>query len=164
MFENTKLAISPEDMEKTKEECRKKYDQIKSVICPYFNESISFNNKGFEHLIFKSKNIPRILIDQYIRLKLLPLSKIVLETTHTVQEFQEKSEAVQVNTNSKWNKRIVPVRYWGFVAVLKNTRIKVIVKEIQGGQKHFWSIIPFWKNDKKNDNKKILHVGNMEED
>jgi len=37
------------------------------------------------------------------------------------------------------------VEYFEFVSVIKNARIKVIVKKIEGGEPFFWSIIPFWK-------------------
>jgi hypothetical protein len=35
--------------------------------------------------------------------------------------------------------------YFEFVAVVGKLRIKVIVKQIDGGQLFFWSIIPFWR-------------------
>ncbi len=24
-------------------------------------------------------------------------------------------------------------------------RVKVVIREVEGGKKHFWSIMPFWK-------------------
>ena len=37
------------------------------------------------------------------------------------------------------------VTYHEFVAVIGSVRGKVIVKTIEGGSPHFWSIIPFWR-------------------
>lgn len=59
------------------------------------------------------------------------------------------------------------VRYYGFVAITDNlrTKVKIIIKEIEGGKKFFWSIIPFWKAKKdeiNNQYKKILHNGDLE--
>jgi hypothetical protein len=50
------------------------------------------------------------------------------------------------------------------VAIVKDgsyeKRLKIIVRQIEGGSRHFWSIIPYWKS-----NKEIkLHSGNMETD
>jgi hypothetical protein len=39
-------------------------------------------------------------------------------------------------------------------------RLKIVVREIEGGNKHFWSVIPFWKNNKE----LKMHSGNLEED
>jgi len=39
-------------------------------------------------------------------------------------------------------------------------RFKIIVRQIEGGERHFWSIIPFWKNNKE----LKLHSGNLGED
>lgn len=55
------------------------------------------------------------------------------------------------------------VTFYEFIAVLNNVRVKVIVKEVLGGEKHFWSIIPYWGLDKVN-YKRILHTGDPEQD
>jgi hypothetical protein len=55
---------------------------------------------------------------------------------------------------------MLDVNYYGFVAIIKDARMKVIVKRVGDGTPFFWSLIPFWKNDKRNNgNKKILHAG-----
>jgi hypothetical protein len=46
---------------------------------------------------------------------------------------------------------------------MNNIRVKVIVKEVLGGEKHFWSIIPFWGIDKIS-SRRILHSGDPEND
>jgi len=52
------------------------------------------------------------------------------------------------------------------MAIINGHRVKVIVKEIEGGKKFFWSLIPFWKTRKiekmGNKYKKILHEGDLE--
>jgi hypothetical protein len=42
-------------------------------------------------------------------------------------------------------------------------KFNIIVKQIEGGDKHFWSVIPFWGVDKAT-SKRILHSGNPESD
>ncbi len=55
------------------------------------------------------------------------------------------------------------VIFYEFFAVLEGVRAKVIVKEIQGGEKHFWSVIPYWGIDKEN-SRRVLHGGDPEYD
>jgi len=55
------------------------------------------------------------------------------------------------------------VKFYEFIAVLDNVRVKVVIKEVSGGQKHFWSVIPFWGIDKIT-SKRILHSGDPEND
>ena len=94
----------------------------------------------------------------------------ILRKSYTLQEFFETKKLEEQNINSRWEKRLREVKYYGFFSIVKrNLRIKVIVKEIQGGNKFFWSIVPFWKNKQKNSGsqgvkEKILHLGSMEDD
>jgi hypothetical protein len=50
------------------------------------------------------------------------------------------------------------VTYYEFVAVVDKVRIKVIVKELTGGERFFWSIIPFWKMNKLTNQRKLHDV------
>lgn len=56
-----------------------------------------------------------------------------------------------------------PVTYYEFIAVMKQNRVRVIIKQIDGGQKFFWSIVPFWGMNTETMNR-ILHEGEPEED
>lgn len=58
---------------------------------------------------------------------------------------------------------MIGVNYYEFVAILNDMRVKVIVKEVSGGEKYFWSIYPFWRAG-KNDSKRLLFSGNPETD
>ncbi len=55
------------------------------------------------------------------------------------------------------------VVFYDFIAVIDNVRAKVIIKEVVGGEKYFWSIIPYWGIDKVG-SKRILHTGNLDSD
>ena len=117
-----------------------------------------------QHLKFKAWNKTRSLNDQYMRFKLLKYAPSILKKSHTLQEYNEKNNMERVKVNSRWEERAVKVYYYGFVAIIDEIRIKVIVKEIKGGGKYFWSIIPCWKQDKSVLYKKILHEGDLERD
>lgn len=159
-----------ERFDKVKKEAEEFYKQIGEIYCPYLRGKVTFNTKGLEHLKFKGKNRARLVADQYIRLKLLKLAPQIIEKSHTLQDFYETKKFEQQKMNSRWENRLTKVTYYGFVAIINQARIKIIIKETEGGNKFFWSLIPFWKNNQKNSgnnnlpNKKILHAGDMEGD
>ena len=102
-------------------------------------------------------------MDQYVRLKLLKLAPEIIKRSHTLQEIFYTQKFEKQTINSRWENRLMNVTFYGFVAIINGARIKIIIKEIAGGNKFFWSIIPFWKNKQKNSgenttNKKILHT------
>lgn len=139
------------------------YKTIGKICCPYFQEDIAFNAKGLRHLKFKSDQQARLREDQYTRLKLIQLATEVLKKSHTVQGVWQTRKFEDIKTNSRWERLMREVVFYEFIAVLDNVRIKVIVKEMHGGEKHFWSVIPYWGIDKMN-SKRVLHSGNPEHD
>lgn len=140
------------------------YKSLGKIKCPYFPDEISFNSKGMQHLKFKAWNKTRSIIDQYMRFKLLKYAPEVIKKSHTLQEICTKKNFEKVQVNSRWETKAIVVNYYGFIAILDEIRIKVIVKEVGLGEKYFWSIIPCWKQDKTVLNKKILHEGDLEKD
>ena len=83
-----------------------------------------------------------------------------------MQEFDERRMLVRQKINSRWESRARVVRYYVFVAIINNARIKVIVKEIEGGAAFFYSLYPSWRVEKNEDGKKrkIFYSGNLESD
>lgn len=152
-----------QDFEKVKTEAEDFYKTIGDVYCPYFKEAITFNVKGIKHLKFKSDRQARPRKDQYSRLKLLRLAPQILKQSHTLQGIWRLKRFEPQKTNQRWEHVLKEVVYYEFIAVLENVRVKVIVKEIHGGEKHFWSVIPFWGVDKAT-SKRILHSGDPNND
>ena len=151
------------DFQKTKSEAEKFYKTIDNVHCPYFKEKITFNAKGLKHLKFKSDRQARPRKDQYSRLRLIRLAPKVLKQSHTLQGIWQIRRFETQKVNSRWEQVMKDITYYEFIAVLDNVRVKVIVKEALSGEKHFWSVIPFWGIDKKA-SKRILHSGDPEND
>jgi len=157
----------PEDKFKiAREQAEIEYKNIGKIRCPYLCDDVHFNNEGFEHLLFKSWNKTRNRIEQYTRLRLLKLAPEILKKSHTLQEYNECKLFVRQKINSRWEKRIKIVRYYVFIAIIKNARVKIIVKEIEGGVKYFYSLYPSWKVTTNNDGKqrKVFYSGNPETD
>ena len=149
-------------MIKSKKEAEDFYKTIGEIKCPYFKEKIAFNTKGLKHLKFKSNQRARTKTDQYSRLKLLHLVPQVLEKSHTLQGIWQTKKFEEQKTNGEWKYVMKDITYYEFVAVLNNIRLKIIIKKVVDGKKHFLSVIPFWGIDKKT-GKRILHGNSMEE-
>jgi hypothetical protein len=151
------------DFQNVKYEAESSYAAIGDVYCPYFGEKIAFNAKGLRHLKFKSDQQARTQEDQYARLKLLRLALKVLELSRTLQGVWHTKRFEATKTHSRWEHVMKQISFYEFIAVLDNVRVKVIVKEVAGGEKHFWSIIPFWKVNKENSSR-ILYCGEADLD
>lgn len=159
------MDIPIEKFDRTKQEAESFYKFLGEVRYPYLDVPVSFNAKGLDHIKFKEWNRTRSIAEQYVRLRLLSLAPDIVRTSHTLQEFYETNRFERQKINSRWEQRVIRVRYYGFVAVMRKTRVKVIVKEVEGGKHFFWSIIPFWKTRRdafSGKIKKILHEGDLE--
>lgn len=161
------MNIAPEDFEKFKDKIRQEYDSIREVHCPYFNGMVKFSSDGFQHLLFKgsSKAKERSHGEQYIRLKLFKLAPKLLRITRTLQEFHSQNQFVVIKTNKRREAVVKEVKYWGFIAIIEDRKIKVVVKQLGDGFKRFWSIIPNWTTRKSREtHSRINHSGNLEND
>ena len=131
-----------------KNQTYKKYKHIKPVYCPYLKQQVVFTGRGFWHMIYTGRNRKRETRSQVLRFQLLPFAVKILSVTSTLQEIE---------ANSKRR-----VTYYGFIAIIDNWKIKVIVKKNGTGHPFFWSVIPNWVTNKKRD--KRLFKGDMEKD
>ena len=157
------MEINKRQLDRIRKKAEEEYKMADFVCCPYLKKDISFNAKGLEHVKFKRRNQARSMQDQFIRLRSLPLAKKIISLSHTLQGFQERNEMVRIKGKGKWKHKMKGVEYYEFVAVIKDVRVRVIVKQVDGGELHFWSIIPFWKMDIISE-KRLVHNGNPSED
>lgn len=107
------------------------------VSCPAFpKEKIAFNSKGLSHIFYKGagKISSRSMQESEVRVKLLPRALEVLKRMPLSQE-----ESAVIDRAGR------VCRYWAFEAIVDNRRIKVIVRQVGNGKKHFWSVIPAWR-------------------
>lgn len=152
-----------QDFEKVRSEAEALYADIGAVRCPYLREEIAFNAKGIRHLKFKNDRQARPREDQYTRLKLIRYAPEVLKLSHTLKGVWMTKRFEPANTHGQWKHEMRDVTFYEFFAVLDLVRVRVIVKQVLGGEKHFYSVIPFWGID-KNTSTRILHSGNPEHD
>lgn len=64
--------------------------------------------------------------------------------------------------HGRWERKMIEVTYYEFVAVVDKRRFKVIVKQLPGGQRIFWSLIPNWRQT--GEGRRLLHDGNPARD
>lgn len=161
------MEFTPEKFNQIKNTAEDDYKKIGFVYCPYFSDKISFNNKGLEHLIFKSWNRTRPIRDQFSRFRHLALAPLVIKNSKTLQGLwnTQKFERVK-KKDGTWEQVLKLTIYYEFIAVMEShgsrVRVKVIVKQVDGGDKFFLSIIPFWGLDKRGE--RIMYSGNPESD
>jgi|SRR3989338_7253445 len=157
------MGISNKKFNKIKGKAEEFYKSIGQVYCPYFKEEVSFNSKGLDHLKMRGWNRSRARKDQYMRLRLIHLAPKVIRLSNTLQGISEIREFVRKKINNRWEKVLTNVVYYEYIAILEGIRIRIVVKTVLGGQKIFWSIIPYWRMDRQR-NKRLLTEGRPETD
>lgn len=124
-----------------KEKAKEKYSRIQSINCPAFpNETIVFNAKGFNHLFYKGARSGRNKVSIAVRIRLLDRAVELLTKSMFFQE-EDSYEGVYRGKKKKY-------QFWALEGIIKNKRIKVVVRQIGKGKKHFWSVIPSWRKSK----------------
>jgi len=161
------MEFTQNEFNKIKHNAEEMYEKIESIYCPYFKESVHFNAKGLEHLVFKKWNKTRLIHDQFMRFKYLKYAPFVIESSKTLQGIKTVNSMERIKRSSKWQTMMKLFTYYEFIAVLDTmngkSRVKVIVKQIESNEKFFYSIIPFWGINKET-NERVLYGGNPERD
>jgi hypothetical protein len=127
------------DYEKAKQEAKTFYDSIRRIWCPALNDYVIFHDVGFRHLIRKgSKRRPKS--EQKRRFALIPYVSSIIgdmnvpvsheerETTHLVK-WQDEKQIITTDTD-----------FWVFVAVRDSQKMKVVVRQFKGREKHFFGV------------------------
>lgn len=124
------------------------FAENKEIFCPAFpKEKIALNAKGINHLFYKNPRNIRKLREIETRIELVPRAIKLLKIMPT---HQEESSCLFKG------KRIY---FWSFEGIIDERRIKVIIKRVGQGKKHFWSVIPNWRRDRFG--KKLNSKGNL---
>lgn len=140
-------------------EAAKLYASFGKIVCPALgNKHVSFTSEGFNHLIYRIPKQERHKSVQIMRFELLTKAKDLLSRTTTVQEYEEHYEHIRVRSHKKLVSKNVKLRDWGFVGIIGNFRIKVVVRQFGEGEKQFMSVIPAWSTQYYRDIKIIRNV------
>lgn len=157
------LEFTEKQFKEVKEKGEELYKSLGEVYCPYFKEKVLFSSAGLEHLKFKRREKTRLEQDQYMRFKLIYLAPEIIKLSHTLQGVLKMNKFERVRLHNRTDTVLKHVTYYEFIALIKRDRVKVIVKQIENGEKFFWSIIPYWGMD-ENTKSRLFHDGIPEED
>jgi hypothetical protein len=114
---------SENSYEEAKRKAKELYGKIGCVWCPTLGEYIIFNKAGLRHLMRKGK-MWRPKNEQKRRFALLPFAKIILESSITCVVIRQEQSAT----------------FWSFSGEQHHGTITLVVRQINGGRKHFFSI------------------------
>jgi hypothetical protein len=108
---------------------RETYKKIGCVSCPAFNnEGVYFNRHGFNHLVRKGKNI-RLIGKQVERINLIHYAVTILKETKSFNTY--KTDAIKGYS----------AHFWSFNQTIGAIEIRVIVRQLGNGRKHFFSVM-----------------------
>lgn len=123
---------------------REFYGRIEGVLCPYLNTEVVFNAMGFHHLQFSSGS-ERKKQAQLYKFSLLESVVEILQKSGTVQQYRQQLGAVGRKKGKSGMRDTKMITYWAFEGILGGDksmkRVKVIVRQIGDGKKHFWSVM-----------------------
>src|SRR5207244_1855655 len=143
--------------ERKKEKARQIYQDKEKIYNPFFQGEIVLNSEGFHHLQYSSHRA-RNKEEQVLKFTLLPLGLRILKISTTVQEYRKLLSPV--------GSQLKLIEWWGFFAIFEENKIKVrvVVRRIDGGEIHFWSVMPFSKLQEGKDKVQKLFITGIEDE
>jgi hypothetical protein len=157
-----RIRFTKKEFDELKSNSEDNYKKFGEINCPVLKKKVIFNVKGMDHLKTKSWNHPRNEHDQWMRFKLLHHAPHVIKNSHTLQGIEQGNKFERIKVNSRWETKMMHVRYFEFISIEYDCRIRIIVKQVGESQPYFWSIVPYWKQT--NDRRRKMFEGNPEED
>jgi len=119
-------STTEDSYEAAKKKAKGLYSKIGRVWCPALNDYVVFNSEGFRHLIWKEGK-HRFKSEQKRRFALISCAEEILKNENANLSYRETNNAVRV-------------RFWAFTEKRDDKAIKLIVRQQDGGRKHFLSI------------------------
>lgn len=122
-----------------------RYGKVGAVQCPYFNSEVVFNAQGFHHLRYNSAGSERTKKAQLNKFFLLKFAVEIVSKSGTVQQYRQQLGAVGRKKGKSGHRDMKLMTYWAFEGILgkneKMVRVKVVVRQVGEGTKHFWSVM-----------------------
>ncbi len=108
---------------------RNEYQKIGHLPCPAFNsENIYFNKHGLIHLFIKGR-FPRKSGDIVRRIRIFPNVKVILNNENKITEYRTTRRGLST------------AHFWTIKSKINNRIIKVIIRQLNNGRKHFFSVM-----------------------
>ncbi len=127
--------------EKSKEKAKDIYSKIGRIECPALsNEFVTFSRVGFNHLVRKGR-IPRTKNEQKRRFTLIPYIEGIIKNPKAKVLYREKTIKYKANRHGEKILIESKAKFWAFEEKVERCRIKVIIRQLGDGNKHFFSVI-----------------------
>jgi hypothetical protein len=119
---------------------KKFYKKIGTIISPALdNQYVSFNNTGFNHLIRKLSLRSRN--EQKRRFLLLPRAESIIKNPKAIIVYRKEEKKILIKRKETKILKESVIHYWTFVHFTDSKRIKVVIRQVNNGSKHFYSIM-----------------------
>jgi len=127
--------------EKAKQKAKQIYSKIGRIKSSALNnEYISFSRLGFNHLVRKGR-IPRTKNEQKRRFTLLTFIENIIKNPRAVIIYRKEKIKEKVNRHGEKILVESTAHFWTFIERIKDCRIKIIIRQKNSGEKHFFSIM-----------------------
>lgn len=110
------------------DEYKKYYKEIGKVYSPFLESEVSFNSKGWNHILWKGKS-RRTSKEIFRRLSQMENAVKIISIATTVQE---KELIVQSEFS---------LTFLGFIAIINDQKLKVILRKDSEGGFYFYSVM-----------------------
>lgn len=124
---------------KTKKLAKRIYQKIGKVLSTPLNDYIHFTMKGFNHLIRKARI--RSKREQKERFRLVPYLEKIIKSPGTIIQYRQEDRGVKIKKHSKLIEKKLTIQYWGFAKTIGPQVVKVVIRQMGKGQKHFYSVM-----------------------
>ena len=129
----------PSEGEKIKKEAREIYNKIEYVWSSALGDRVFFNSTGFRHLVWKGKEY-RSSYQQHKRLALLPFAPNIIANAKIPNSRRIEVKYTKIKWHHEKKKALSNITYWSFKGESNGKPVRVIVRQIGNGHKHFFSI------------------------
>ena len=140
--------------EQLKLKAKKAYSKIGQIHSPALSgEYVAFTSKGFTHLIRKGHN-PRPRSEQVRRFLLIPYAEQIIKNPKATILYRSSETKYYINRHGQKILTSSIAHFWTFVESINGRRTKVVVRQLNQGQKHFFSIMGDNQKRRSKTNKK----------
>lgn len=126
---------------KAKEKAKQIYSKIGIIKCPALGDSyVSFSRKGFTHIMRKGR-IPRTRNEQKRRFTLLGHVETIIKNPKARIEYEKRVVKEKVNRHGQKILIESTAHFWTFMEKVDDCNIKIIIRQLNDGDRHFFSIM-----------------------
>lgn len=130
-------------LDAARKRAKKIYSKIGRIPCPFFSgEMVAFNSRGFTHLL-RSGSHRRPVSQRLIRLSLVEHVEAIVKNDNgdVTVEFRQYEIDRVVNRSGVKILEKNPAKSWGFKTKIAGSEVKLVIVQVEGKQKEFFSIM-----------------------